>query len=75
MTATLMDGAALAARIRAELKVEVAELGDVGLATVLARVKEYRARFGDYWQPAPLLERLVAEGRSFYEAEPQAAAR
>ena len=35
MTATLMDGAALAARIRAELKVEVAELGDVGLATVL----------------------------------------
>jgi 3-hydroxyacyl-CoA dehydrogenase len=47
----------------------------VGLATVLARVKEYRARFGDYWQPAPLLERMVAEGRSFYEAEPQAAAR
>jgi hypothetical protein len=27
----------------------------VGLATVLTRVKEYRARFGDYWQPAPLL--------------------
>ena len=24
---------------------------------------EYRARFGDYWRPAPLLERLVAEGR------------
>jgi len=38
----------------------------VGLPTVLARVKEYRARFGDYWQPAPLLERLVAEGRGFY---------
>ena len=31
-----------------------------------ARVKEYRARFGDYWEPAPLLERLVAEGRGFY---------
>ena len=29
----------------------------VGLPTVLARVKEYRARFGDYWQPAPLLEK------------------
>ena len=44
----------------------------VGLPTVLARVKDYRARFGDYWQPAPLLEKLVAEGRSFYseEAEP-----
>jgi 3-hydroxyacyl-CoA dehydrogenase len=37
----------------------------VGLPTVLGRVEEYRARFGDYWQPAPLLERLVAEGRSF----------
>ena len=31
-----------------------------------ARVKEYRARFGDYWEPAPLLEQLVAEGRGFY---------
>jgi 3-hydroxyacyl-CoA dehydrogenase len=38
----------------------------VGLPTVLSRVNEYRARFGDYWEPAPLLERLVAEGRGFY---------
>jgi 3-hydroxyacyl-CoA dehydrogenase len=38
----------------------------VGLDTVLARVKEYRERFGDYWEPAPLLERMVAEGRGFY---------
>jgi 3-hydroxyacyl-CoA dehydrogenase len=38
----------------------------IGLATVLSRVNEYRARFGDYWEPAPLLERLVAEGRGFY---------
>jgi len=35
MSATLMDGAALAARIRQEVKEEVAELGHVGLATVL----------------------------------------
>ncbi|TMK64124.1 MAG: bifunctional 5,10-methylenetetrahydrofolate dehydrogenase/5,10-methenyltetrahydrofolate cyclohydrolase [Actinobacteria bacterium] len=35
MSATRMDGAALAARIRAELKDEVAELGDIGLATIL----------------------------------------
>ncbi len=41
----------------------------VGLPTVLARVKEYRARFGDYWEPAPLLERMVAEGKSFYGKE------
>jgi 3-hydroxyacyl-CoA dehydrogenase len=38
----------------------------VGLPTVLARVREYRARFGDYWKPAALLEKLVAEGRGFY---------
>jgi 3-hydroxyacyl-CoA dehydrogenase len=37
----------------------------VGLPTVLARVKEYREQFGDYWQPAPLLEKLVAEGKGF----------
>src|SRR5438445_2607501 len=35
MSATKMDGAALAARIRAELKGEVAELGEIGLATIL----------------------------------------
>src|SRR3989441_398027 len=34
MTATAMDGVALAARVRAELKDEVAELGEIGLATV-----------------------------------------
>jgi 3-hydroxyacyl-CoA dehydrogenase len=38
----------------------------VGLPAVLARVVEYRARFGDYWKPAPLLERLAAEGRGFH---------
>jgi 3-hydroxyacyl-CoA dehydrogenase len=37
----------------------------IGLATVLARVREYRARFGDHWAPAPLLERLVVEGRGW----------
>jgi len=38
----------------------------VGLPTVLSRVNEYRARFGDYWEAAPLLEKLVAEGKGFY---------
>ncbi len=36
----------------------------LGLPTVLSRVQEYEARFGDYWRPAPLLEKLVAEGRT-----------
>jgi methylenetetrahydrofolate dehydrogenase (NADP+) / methenyltetrahydrofolate cyclohydrolase len=35
VSATLMDGAALAAQLRQEVKAEVAELGHVGLATVL----------------------------------------
>ncbi|HKE86754.1 MAG TPA: 3-hydroxyacyl-CoA dehydrogenase NAD-binding domain-containing protein [Vicinamibacterales bacterium] len=45
----------------------------IGLPEVLARVNDYRSRFGDYWQPAPLLERLVATGRGFY-AESEVAA-
>ena len=39
----------------------------VGLPMVLARVREYGDRFGDYWKPAPLLEQLVSSGRSLYE--------
>jgi 3-hydroxyacyl-CoA dehydrogenase len=38
----------------------------VGLPTVLRQVQEYRERFGNYWKPAPLLERLVAQGRGFF---------
>jgi 3-hydroxyacyl-CoA dehydrogenase len=37
---------------------------EVGLDKVLARINEFRDRFGDAWEPAPLLEKLVAEGRS-----------
>ncbi len=38
----------------------------VGLPTVLARVREYRERFGSHWKPSPRLERLVAEGHGFF---------
>jgi len=44
----------------------------VGLPNVLNRVKEYRARFGDYWEPAPLLEKLATEGHGFYAGAPAA---
>lgn len=37
----------------------------VGLAQVLERIREFHQRLGAWWQPAPLLERLVAEGRRF----------
>ena len=37
----------------------------VGLDTVLARINEFRKRFGaENWTPAPLLEKLVAENSS-----------
>ena len=35
MVAIRLDGKALAARVRADVAVEVAELGDLGLATIL----------------------------------------
>ena len=38
---------------------------DVGLKTVLARLKEFQARFGDDFKPAALLEKLAAEGGTF----------
>jgi 3-hydroxyacyl-CoA dehydrogenase len=46
----------------------------LGLGHVLAKVNEYRARLGDQWQPAPLLERLAASGRGFYDAAVSASA-
>jgi 3-hydroxyacyl-CoA dehydrogenase len=36
-----------------------------GLDTLLANIKSYAEEDDFFWQPAPLLERLVAEGRTF----------
>ena len=38
----------------------------IGLPTVLDRVKKYREHFGDYWKPAPLLEKLAVAGKGFH---------
>jgi 3-hydroxyacyl-CoA dehydrogenase len=38
----------------------------VGLKTVLDRVRHYAQQFGDYWRPAPLLERLAGNDGTFY---------
>jgi 3-hydroxyacyl-CoA dehydrogenase len=40
----------------------------VGLRAVLEELKEYQARYGDDFRPAPLLEKLAAEGGSFSKA-------
>ena len=40
----------------------------VGLASVLARIKEFRDRFGaENWTPAPLLQKLVTENSTIAE--------
>ncbi len=37
----------------------------IGLKTVLAKLKEFEAKFGDDFKPAALLEKLAADGRAF----------
>ena len=42
----------------------------VGLPKVLARIEEFKETHGaDLWEPAPLLKRLVAEGKTFRELD------
>ena len=42
----------------------------VGLQQVYDKVCEFRERYGElYWQPAPLLEKLAKEGKTFAEWE------
>ena len=42
----------------------------VGLAEVLAKVKALHARCGAWWKPAPLLEKLAAQGGRFSDWQP-----
>jgi 3-hydroxyacyl-CoA dehydrogenase len=37
----------------------------IGLARVLADIERLHAEYGFWWQPAPLLQKLVSEGQSF----------
>lgn len=37
----------------------------IGVAKVLEKMKEFQAKMGDDFKPAPLLEKLVAEGKKF----------
>ena len=41
----------------------------IGLERILQRIREFETELGFWWQPAPLLERLVAEGRGFADFE------
>jgi len=42
----------------------------LGLDKVLARIREFHQRFGAWWQPAPLLEKLAAQGGRFADWKP-----
>jgi 3-hydroxyacyl-CoA dehydrogenase len=44
----------------------------IGPANVLAKLKEFQARIGDRFKPAPLLEKTVAEGKKFADIRPGA---
>ena len=37
----------------------------IGLDKVLADIKRFHSAYGERWRPAPLLEKLVSEGKSF----------
>lgn len=41
----------------------------IGLDKVLADMKRFHAELGERWRPAPLLEKLVADGKSFAELQ------
>jgi 3-hydroxyacyl-CoA dehydrogenase len=39
----------------------------VGLKTVYGRIREFEQRLGNWWEPAPLLQRLAEQGKTFAE--------
>lgn len=41
----------------------------IGLPKLLDAIRRLHAEYGFWWQPAPLLEKLVAEGRSFADLQ------
>jgi len=40
-----------------------------GLGSILDRLCTLQARFGEHWRPAPLIERLVADGKRFADMQ------
>ena len=39
----------------------------IGLKKVCERIREFQQRFGSWWAPAPLLQRLAGQGKTFAE--------
>jgi 3-hydroxyacyl-CoA dehydrogenase/enoyl-CoA hydratase/3-hydroxybutyryl-CoA epimerase len=43
----------------------------VGAAAVLEQLRQMRYAYGPQFTPAPLLQRMAEEGRTFYEGGPR----
>ena len=41
----------------------------IGLDKVLADIERFHAQDGYWWQPAPLLQKLVREGKTFADLQ------
>jgi 3-hydroxyacyl-CoA dehydrogenase len=39
----------------------------IGLKKVYDRICEFQERLGNWWEPAPLLQRLAEQGKTFAE--------
>jgi 3-hydroxyacyl-CoA dehydrogenase len=39
----------------------------VGLKKVYERIRDFQERLGNWWEPAPLLQRLAEQGKTFAE--------
>jgi 3-hydroxyacyl-CoA dehydrogenase len=37
----------------------------MGLKNVYERIREFQRRLGNWWEPAPLLQRLAEQGKTF----------
>ena len=46
----------------------------VGLKTIVERVSAFHRELGQRWEPAPLLQRLAAEGKTFRDYDASRAA-
>ena len=46
----------------------------VGLKNVYERIREFEKQYGELWTPAPLLQRLVEQGKTFAKLDSQASA-
>ena len=50
-------------------EIQLQRADQIGLPNVLADIQAFHKQHGERWAPAPLLEKLVAEGKSFADLQ------